>query len=203
MEEHIGSKQHMIFKISSMFKALTFESGFNFNRIKPVLLCAMFITTFTSSEVYSDNVPEYKIKAGFIYNFARFTQWPDKGGDLNICIYGKDPFGHHIDYLDSKKVSSKIISIQRTNIIDNLKKCHIVFLNIIPPDERQLRQVINTIKDSSILTMSDTENAIDYGVMVGLGIKNSKVTFDINYSALLYSDLKINPQLIKLAKKVI
>ena len=186
-----------------MFKALTFESGLNFNRIKPVLLFAIFISIFTSSEAYSDNVPEYKIKAGFIYNFARFTKWSDEDTELKICIYGKDPFGHHINHLNSKKIGSKNISVQRTNIVDNLKRCHIVFLNIIPPDERQFRKVINTIKDSSILTMSDTENAIDYGAMVGLGIKNNRVTFDINYTALLSSDLKINPQLIKLAKKVI
>ena len=193
----------MTFNISNIFKVLTFESGFNFSRIKPAFLFAMFISLFTSSAAYSDNVPEYKIKAGFIYNFARFTKWSDKEKELKICIYGKDPFGHHIDHLNSKKVSSKTITIQRTNIIDNLKKCHIVFLNITPPDERQFRKIINTIKDLNILTMSDTENAIDYGVMVGFGIKNNKVNFDINYTSLLSSNLKINPQLIKLAKKVI
>jgi len=186
-----------------MCKAATLDNGLFFYKIKPLLFIFMFLSIFSSSELYSDSVSEYKIKAGFIYNFARFTQWPDKDKELRICIYGKDPFGHHIDLLSSKTASSKTISILRTNIIDNIKNCHIVFLNIKTPDQRKFNKILSAIKGSSILTMSDTKNAINYGVMVGFEIKNSKMTFDINYTAILASGLKIKPQLVKLAKKVI
>jgi len=188
-----------------MCKAAPLDNGLFFYKIKPLLLLVMFFSVFSSSESHShsDSVSEYKIKAGFIYNFARFTQWPDKDKELRICIYGKDPFGYHIDQLESKTVSSKTISILRTNIIDNIKNCHIVFLNIKTPDQRKFNKVLGTIKGSSILTMSDTKNAINYGVMVGFEIKNKKMSFDINYTSILASGLKIKPQLIKLAKKVI
>ncbi len=42
---------------------------------------------------HANNISEYRIKAAFIYNFARFTQWPDDTDELKICIYGDDPFG--------------------------------------------------------------------------------------------------------------
>ena len=41
---------------------------------------------------------EYRLKAGFLVNFARFTTWPASAwagasSSLNLCILGADPFG--------------------------------------------------------------------------------------------------------------
>ena len=186
-----------------MFKAQGITGSLNPRKTKPTLSLAMFFLIFTSPAAYSDSVSEYKIKAGFIYNFARFTKWPDNDNELRICIYGKDPFGHHIDHLKSKVVSSRSITIFRTHIIENIKPCHVVFLNINPVDQLTFKKIINSLKGSNTLTISDTKNVINYGVMVGLDIKDDKVSFNINYTSILESELKINPQLIKLAKKVI
>ena len=40
---------------------------------------------------------EFRIKAAFIYNFAKFTRWPagsfaDGEAPFHFCIYGEDPF---------------------------------------------------------------------------------------------------------------
>ena len=85
----------------------------------------------TPAVSFADNVSEYTIKAAFIYNFARFTQWPDDTDKLNICIYGKDPFGSEIDTLSGKKINNRTIKIVRTRLIEEVRTCHIVFLNII------------------------------------------------------------------------
>ena len=46
----------------------------------------------------SDDLPEYRLKAAFLYNFAAFTEWPaDVGSTLNLCVYGQDPFGEDLD----------------------------------------------------------------------------------------------------------
>jgi hypothetical protein len=38
---------------------------------------------------------EYAVKAAYLYNFAKFTEWPntEQLGSLTVCLYGKDPFG--------------------------------------------------------------------------------------------------------------
>jgi len=186
-----------------MFKSLTIKNSFSIYTKKLLLSLALIFSSLIPIESRSDSVSEYKIKTGFIYNFARFTQWPDKGNELKICIYGNDPFGHYIDQLNSKKAGSKTIKIIRTNIIDNIKSCQVVFLNITPHEEHKLETLLNEIKDSNILTMSDTQNAVDYGVMVGFEIRNNRVTFEINYTAVKSAGLKISSQLLKIAKKVI
>lgn len=193
----------MTFETSHMFNTLTISNNIESYSIKLLSTLALIFSTLIPIESYADNVSEYKIKAAFIYNFARFTQWPDNDDELKICIYGNDPFGHYIDDLNSKKVGSRTIKIIRTHIIETIKPCHVVFLNIIPPEKNQFKKIIDRIKDTNALTMSDTKNSIDYGVMVGFEINNNRVSFDINYTAAKQAGLKISSQLLVISKKVI
>lgn len=95
---------------------------------------------------FADNVSEYKIKVAFIYNFARFTEWPDDTSELKICVYGKDPFDSYLDSLSGKKVDDKTIKIIRTKIIEEVRSCNIVFLNIIPPEQYLFERALKKIK---------------------------------------------------------
>jgi hypothetical protein len=45
---------------------------------------------------------EYSVKARFLVNFALYTYWPgtafvDERSPVNICLYGRDPFGAVLD----------------------------------------------------------------------------------------------------------
>src|ERR1041385_4584869 len=45
-----------------------------------------------------DEFPEYQLKAAFLYNFAKFVNWPtnsfaDARAPLAIAVLGTDPFG--------------------------------------------------------------------------------------------------------------
>lgn len=152
---------------------------------------------------FASDIPEYKIKASFIYNFARFTQWPDEESELRICLYGKDPFGSYADSLDGKIVGEKKIKIVRTQLIEEVKLCHIVFLNIIPPERHLFERALNKLKGTNVLTIADADNVVDFGVMIGLEIENNKIGFKVNGNTVQDSELKISSQLLTLAKDVI
>ena len=65
-------------------------------RILLALLCLGLLTYAPAAK--SDDLPEYRLKAAFLYNFAVFTEWPaDVGSTLNLCVYGQDPFGEDLD----------------------------------------------------------------------------------------------------------
>lgn len=170
-------------------------------RVLLTLLVAMALHMPALS--YASNVPEYKIKAAFIYNFARFTQWQDGSGDLNICIYGKDPFDSYIDDLKGKKINNKTVKVIRTQIIEDVKFCHIAFLNIIPPEKHLFERALKKIDSANVLTIADADNVTQYGVMIGLVIENDKVGFKVNHTVAKASNLEISSQLLKLAKEVI
>lgn len=150
----------------------------------------------------ANNINEYTIKAAFIYNFARFTEWPDESKELRVCIYGKDPFGASIDKLNGKQSNGRIIKVIRTRSIEEVKSCHIAFLNIIPPERRLYARALRDIEGANVLTISDAEGVVGFGVMIGLKIDNDKVAFDVNHTVAKASEIEISAKLLRLAKVV-
>src|ERR1700691_3534998 len=77
----------------------------------------------------SDDLPEYRLKAAFLYNFALFTEWPAGiGSTLNLCVYGQDPFGAEIDALQGKPVGDRHMVVRRVISVEGLTACQVVFI---------------------------------------------------------------------------
>lgn len=148
-------------------------------------------------------VSEYKNKVAFIYNFARFTEWPDDNSELKICVYGKDPFDSYIDSLNGRKIDDKTIKIVRTPKIEEVRTCNIAFLNLISPERHLFELALKQIKGTRILTISDAADVVKFGVMIGLLIEDDKVGFVINHTLAKSAKLVISAQLLRLAKEVI
>ena len=173
-------------------------------RLKLLLTLLVTLVLQMPTVSFASNVSEYQIKAAFIYNFARFTQWSDESNDLKICIYGKDPFDSYIDSLNGKKVGKKTIQVIRTQLIEDVKSCHIAFLNIIPPERHLFELALRKIKGAhNVLTIADANNVVSFGVMIGLVIEDDKVGFKVNHTVAKASDFEISAQLLRLAKEVI
>ncbi len=56
------------------------------------------VLALTSTNVRAQGFNEYQVKAAFLYNFAKFVEWPSQSfkgpkDSLNICVLGEDPFG--------------------------------------------------------------------------------------------------------------
>ena len=170
--------------------------------IKQLLMLVAILAAQAPVISFAQNISEYTIKAGFIYNFAKFTQWPDDSDELKICVYGKDPFGTDIDRLNGKESNGRTIRIFRTKRIDEIRTCHIAFLNIIPPERHLFERALKKIKGSHVLTVSDAPKVTEFGVMIGLRINDDKIAFDVNHTVAKASDIEISSKLLRLAQEV-
>ena len=170
--------------------------------LKFLIFLLLSLVSLIPASSFADNISEYTIKAAFIYNFARFTEWPDESDELKVCVYGDDPFGPTIDKLNGEKIKGRTIEVVRTKAINDVKSCHIAFLNIIPPERRLFARALRDIQGASVLTISDAEGVIDFGVMIGLRIDNDKVAFDVNHTVAKASNIGISAKLLRLAKVV-
>src|SRR5687767_2182135 len=52
------------------------------------------LATAAATPRAQDVSAEYKVKAGFLYHFVKYIEWPASAqGPLNICIAGRNPLG--------------------------------------------------------------------------------------------------------------
>jgi hypothetical protein len=149
----------------------------------------------------AQEMPEYRLKAAFLYNFVLFTEWPaEVGSKLNLCIHGQDPFGKEIDALQGKAAGARSIAVQRRRAGESLKGCHIVF--VAASAIGTLPSVLADLGDGAVLTVADSPGAALQGVALGMTVVQNKITFDANLQAARAGRVALSSKLLRLAAEV-
>ncbi len=191
-------------------------------RLKTYILMFVVLSLLASVQVQQARAAEskeYQIKAAFLYNFIQFVEWPkEKAADSNqpiiIGIIGRDPFGNVFESLKNKKIKGKSVIIKRfkpyeelkingvlESTSDELKNCHVLF--ICSSENRNINQIIDIVKTSSVLTVGETHYFLENGGIINFELEEKKVRFAINLDAANTAKLKISSQLLRLAKRVV
>ena len=149
----------------------------------------------------SDDLPEYRLKAAFLFNFALLTEWPSEvGTKLNLCILGQDPFGSEIDELNGKVAAGRSIVVQRAVDYQSLKSCQILFIS--PSSMGGLPRTLAGLRGSLVLTVADSPGAARDGVGINMVTGQSKIAFEVNLKAVQESRLNLSSKLLRLAREV-
>ena len=179
------------------------------NRYLAVLISIALIvgaSTSLSARAEEPFLHENRIKAAFMYNFVKFIQWPesafiDPESPVFICILGKDPLMDALQSITGKMVRGRRIVISHIENISSVKGCHILF--VTKSEKSMAKHIISKFKGSPVLTVSDMDDFVKAGGMIGMVRVENKIRFNINLVATQDSGLTISSQLLKLAQNVI
>ena len=83
---------------------------------------------------------EYQIRAAFLYNFAKFVEWPaevfrDSNSTLVLGVLGENPFGPALESIRGKTVRGRTLAIRKFESLRDLDHCHILFTASSEPSE--------------------------------------------------------------------
>lgn len=168
------------------------------------ILLIAYSSLFLSAQNASTR--EYQVKAVFLFNFSQFVEWPANSfaspqSPAIIGILGKDPFGTYLEEtIAGESINKHPLVIQRFNSVDEVTKCHILFIN--ENDKGKLEQIIQKLKGKNILTISDVNGFSKVGGMVRLYTKNDKINIQINLDEAKAENLVVSSKLLKLAEIV-
>jgi len=154
----------------------------------------------------SEPPTEYQIKAAFLYNFAKFVEWPtdafaDPRAPIVVGIVGEDPFGSVLDKIVlGKTVNGRVLEIKRLKPGPDLRNCHILFLN--SSEKKHLAPILESLQGSSVLTVGETDRFAQSGGVINFIFEENKVRFEINSETAARAGLKISSKLLALARIV-
>lgn len=146
-------------------------------------------------------VDEYQLKAVFLFNFARFIDWPDsafKSSDAPVVIgiVGSDPFGDRLDQaVTGERVRDHPIVVRRYKWHEDLSDCHIVF--IASSEASRVQTVLSRLKGRSVLTVSDIANFAVNGGMIGFVTERGRVRLQINLGSTRSASLIVSSKLLR------
>jgi hypothetical protein len=149
---------------------------------------------------------EYRVKAAFLYNFAKFIEWPPQAfpepqTPYTICVLGEDPFHGDLDSTtENQLVQGRKLVVRRLADMKGIPGCHILF--VASSERDQLRSILDTVGDAPILTVGEDEDFIRLGGRLRFFVSENKVRFEINLAATERAHLKLSAKLLSLARVV-
>lgn len=165
--------------------------------------CAALLALLGAASLRADVSKEYQIKAGFLYNFTKFIEWPsdrfsEENAPIVIAVFGDNPFGNELNQLvQGRKVNGRAIVIQSTRSLDEVKHAHVVFIG--EGEEKRLESQLESLHTAGVLTVGESKRLAALGGAIVFALVDDKVRFEINIASAERAGLKVSAQLQKLA----
>ncbi len=167
-------------------------------RLSCVLCCLMCLLCYLPQS-YAESLPidEYKIKAGYLFNFTKFITWSEGNSEtFNICIVGNDPFGESIDPIEQRTAFNQPIKLFRLTAISKEQHCHIVYIGT------GVNAKSSGSNNKNMLTVGEEATFIAQGGMIAFVKRQDKIKLQINLKCLQKSGLKISAKLLEVVEIV-
>ena len=152
---------------------------------------------------------EYEVKAAFLYNFAKFVEWPDTAfaapdAPIVFCIVGSNPFDGALERVINDRTAHGRRIVVHETAEPAPGSCHLVF--VAGTEDPRVARVVQTSQaeqGAPVLTVGESESFNDAGGMIRLVVEEGGVRFDINAALAERAGLKFSSQLLKLARNVV
>lgn len=148
---------------------------------------------------------EAEIKAAFVYNFAKFVQWPEAAfaqsqSPIVLCLMGDDASGAAFASVDHKLAQGREVQLRRQVRLDEARACHILY--IADSERARLAPALLAVAGASVLTIGDVDRFAESGGIIGLYRQDNRIQFAVNLDRARGASLQISSQLLKLARIV-
>ena len=169
------------------------------------LAVCFFVSTVLCAYAQPSSAPEYEVKAAFLYNFAKFVEWPegtfpDDRTVMNVCVISESSFCMTLESIQGKKIKGREIVVRQCREIKDSGTCHILF--VCSSEKKRFGQILESVKYKRILTVGESEGFAHLGGIINFTMVGNKIAFEINIDAARAAGLKISSKLLKLAKIV-
>ncbi len=158
---------------------------------------------------HEKTIPDYKVKAGYIYRFLFFIDWPETAfsssdDSLVIDIIGRDPFDNAFKPVEGKIINGRKLVIKRLPLNampETIRRCHILFIS--DPRKKNVKYLLSILNGHPVLTVSDVPGFAQQGGIINFVMKDDRMGFEINKTSADLSGFIFRSKLLRIASRII
>jgi hypothetical protein len=145
------------------------------------------------------------LKAAFLYNFAKFTEWPadalPPGAPLVLCI-GDDPTVAKAleEATAGREVEGHALVVRKVELDGPVRSCHLLYVDGL--DASRGSRLIETLKGAPVLAVTDFATFATMGGTTNFFVEDGHIRFAVNLDAVQRTKLRLSSRLLTLAKIV-
>jgi hypothetical protein len=145
------------------------------------------------------------LKTAFLYNFARFTEWPadvlPARTAIVLCVIGDPDVAQSLARaVQGKAIDRHAITVRRMNADGPLRSCQLLYAGEV--DVQRARQLVDALRGAAVLMVSDLPAFSEIGGTAHLFMEGERMRFAVNVDAAMRAKLRISTQLLNLARVV-
>jgi hypothetical protein len=155
---------------------------------------------------HGQTLDEYQVKAAFLYNFAKFVEWPSRAfhgpsEPIAICVLGQDPFGGALqETVKGKEAAGRQLLVRNISDVRGPGSCQILFVS--SSERKHFSSILAGAKRGGLLTVGEAAGFATAGGIINFKLEDGRVRFEINVEAAQQNELRISSKLLSLAESV-
>ena len=166
------------------------------------LLAALALVT---SSAVAQTASPTELRAAFVFNFAKFTEWPPAtvaaDAPISICVVDDEQASDMFrSVVKGRSVGTHGLAVRSRALNDNLRDCQVVYAPDL--DARRARTLLAQVGDSPVLTISDYDQFARMGGVANFVVVDGMMRFAINVESTQRARLKVSSRLLALANVV-
>lgn len=167
--------------------------------------CLLFFLLAGTGILRAEVSKEYQLKAAFLYNFAKFVEWPARTfatpeTPLVIGVFRSNPFGGELEKaVKGRKINGHPIVVTLVPSAAAAKQTQILFVEA--SQDGKLAELKGALQGAPVLTVGESGSFAKQGGMITFTQQNNSLRFSIDNGAAQKAGMKISSQLQKLALK--
>jgi hypothetical protein len=177
-------------------------------RLLPILLGSAVLAAAAPAApaASGQTATEAALKAAFLVNFARFTDWPadslPAGAPLTVCVADSGVADALAALLTAEPttVGGYAIAVRKIRAEDVSSVCAVVYVSQVSASQRS--RVLGLLAGTTTLSVTDSEEFMQQGGVIYLYLEDGQMRFVINTGAAERSHLRLSSKLLSLARLV-
>jgi hypothetical protein len=163
------------------------------------------VQLLASAVTLAQGAVEPALKAAYLYNFVKFTEWRAEAvpsdASIRLCVLGDEAVETALEQtVKNRQVGGRSFTVMRVNVDDALSSCRVLYVTGL--DRRRLAQLLERIKAAPVFTVSDLDGFAASGGVGQLFVENGKMKFALNPTSAQRAGLRLSSKLLALAKIV-
>ncbi len=175
-------------------------------RLFAMAVLLVFICFEFAAQASTQSVEESRVKAAYLYNFAKFVEWPpgvfhNPDDPAVICVVGDERTSDVLEpAIAGKKANGRPVEARRPHSSVELKSCQVLFIGF--SDKERIAQLLKEVQQLSVLTVGQSDHFIPLGGMINLAFKDTTIALEIDPEPSTAVGLKISSRLLVVAQLV-
>jgi hypothetical protein len=158
-----------------------------------------------------------KIKAAYVLNFVRFSEWPahvfaEEDSPIRVALVAAPGVEAYLPHLvEDVTIGKRKVVVESVpppglgddaarRFVEKLRTYHVVYVGARARDQQ--RRVLEALADGDTLLLGDTPRFAEDGGMLGLVLEEDRVIFEANPDAIRRSRVTVSSKVLRLARIV-